>query len=150
MPEIRRAPPEMAPALAALVQRAYAHYVPVIGRRPAPMDDDYDARCAAGEAFWLPDAKGELAGLIILEEAPDHLWIDNVAVEPTLHHQGLGRVLLAFAEDEARRRGVAELRLLTNERMTRNIGVYARCGYEEYDRREENGFRRVYMRKRLG
>jgi GNAT superfamily N-acetyltransferase len=139
----------MAPALAALVDRAYAHYVPVIGRRPVPMDDDYAARCAAGEAFWLADAEDALLALIVLEDAADHLWVDNVAVEPAQHHQGLGRALLAFAEAEARRRGYTELRLLTNERMTRNIGVYERCGYAEYDRREENGMRRVYMRKPL-
>ena len=63
--------------------------------------------------------------------------------------EGIGRDLLAFAEDEARRRGCAELRLLTNERMARNIALYARLGYVETDRREDEGFRRVFMAKRL-
>ncbi|MFC7608014.1 hypothetical protein [Teichococcus aestuarii] len=48
LPPLRPARPEEAEALAALVGRAYAAYLPVIGRRPAPMDDDYAARIAAG------------------------------------------------------------------------------------------------------
>lgn len=50
---LRPALPGEAPLLAALAERAYAHYVPVIGRRPAPMDDDYAARIAAGQAHVL-------------------------------------------------------------------------------------------------
>jgi hypothetical protein len=41
------------------------------------------------------------------------------------------------------------VRLLTNERMKRNLAIYARAGYVEYDRREEDGFRRVWMRRVL-
>lgn len=145
---IRPARPEEAPALAALVERAYAPYVPVIGRRPMPMDDDYAARTARGEAFVL-ERDGAILGLIVLEDAPGHLRLDNVAVEPALHRHGLGRLLLAFAEDKARWRGRREIRLLTNERMTRNIALYVRLGYVEYDRREEGSFRRVFMAKRV-
>ena len=50
---IRPARPEEAPLLAAIVERAYGPWVPVVGRRPFPMDDDYAARIAAGEAFVL-------------------------------------------------------------------------------------------------
>ena len=45
--------------------------------------------------------------------------------------------------------GRPELRLLTNERMTRNQVIYARAGFVETDRQEEDGFRRVFMRKPL-
>ena len=114
-----------------------------------PMDDDYAARCAAGEA-WLFERDGALLGAVVIEDAPDHLWLDNVAVEPHRHGEGLGRALMAFVEEEARRRGHAEVRLLTNERMARNIALYLRLGYVETERREEAGFRRVFMVKRLG
>jgi ribosomal protein S18 acetylase RimI-like enzyme len=112
------------------------------------MNDDYAARCAAGEAFALVLDEG-LAGLIVLGDAPDHLWIDNVAVEPALKGRGLGRRLMAFAEDEARRRQVPEIRLLTNLLMAANIQLYARLGFAETERREEAGFSRIYMAKRL-
>jgi aspartate aminotransferase-like enzyme/GNAT superfamily N-acetyltransferase len=115
---------------------------------PAPMDDDFAAICAAGEAHLL-EAEGRILGVIVLEDAPDHLWIDNVAVEPALKGGGLGRLLLAFAEAEARWRRLPSLRLLTNALMASNIAFYARLGYAEVERREEDGFSRVYMEKRL-
>ena len=98
---IRRACPDETPLLQALVERAYAPWVPVVGRRPMPMDDDYAAR-------------------------------------------------LDFAEAEARRRGLPEVRLYTNERMERNIALYAARGYAEIERQQGAGFRRVFMAKRVG
>ncbi|PWC29947.1 GNAT family N-acetyltransferase [Teichococcus aestuarii] len=145
LPPLRLARPEEAEALAALVGRAYAAYLPVIGRRPAPMDDDYAARIAAGQAWVLEAEDGGLAGLLVLEVAGSHLWLENVAVDPARQRAGLGRALMRFVGGEALRRGLPEVRLLTNERMERNLAFYARLGFAELERREEKGFRRVYM-----
>jgi hypothetical protein len=38
----------------------------------------------------------------------------------------------------------------THELMVENQAIYARLGYEETDRRVEDGFARVFLRKRLG
>jgi GNAT superfamily N-acetyltransferase len=146
---IRRARPDEAPLLRALVERAYAPWVPVLGRRPAPMDDDYEARAAAGEA-WVLEEAGAVRGVLVLEGRADHLLTDNVAVEPERRGKGDGRALLGFAEVEARRRGLPEVRLYTNEKMERNIALYAARGYAETERRQEEGFRRVFMAKRVG
>ncbi|MBU8539065.1 GNAT family N-acetyltransferase [Roseomonas tokyonensis] len=145
---IRLATLAEAPALAALVERAYAPWLPVTGARPLPMDDDYAARCEAGQAFVLLRDEA-LAGLIVLLDFPDHLWIDNIAVEPALKGQGLGRMLMDFAEAEARRRGLPELRLLTNALMAANIAMYRRLGFAETARVTEKGRARVYMAKPL-
>jgi ribosomal protein S18 acetylase RimI-like enzyme len=145
---IRRAEAAEAAAVAALVERAYAPWVAVIGRRPAPMDDNYVARCAAGQAFIL-EREGVLAAAIVLEDEADHLWLDNVAVDPRWQGKGLGRALLDFAETEGRRRGFAEVRLLTHQKMLSNIALYARLGYVETGRRVEDGFARVFMAKRI-
>jgi galactokinase len=145
---IRPAQGHEAPVAAALVERAYGHYVERIGRRPGPMDDDYDALVAAGEVWLVDDADG-VAGLTVLRSLPDHLWVDNVAVDPERQGQGIGQALLAFAEAEAVTRGHSELRLLTHVRMTENIALYTRLGWQEYDRRVERGFARVYFRKSL-
>ncbi len=146
---IRRARPGEAPLLRALVERAYAPWVPVVGRRPMPMDDDYEARVAAGEAWVLEEADA-IRGVLVLEERADHLLLDNVAVDSARRGQGHGHALLDFAEAEARRRGLPEVRLYTNELMERNIALYAARGYAETERRHEKGFRRVFMAKRLG
>ena len=146
---IRPARPEEAPLLAAIVERAYGPWVPVVGRRPFPMDDDYAARIAAGEAFVL-ETEGEIRGLVVIETHPDHLMLDNIAIEPARQGHGDGRVLLDFVEAEARRRTLPEVRLYTNVLMERNIALYAKRGYAETGRRQEKGFARVFMAKRLG
>ena len=75
--------------------------------------------------------------------------LDNVAVDPRYHGQGIGRALLGLAEAEARRQRFDSIYLYTHERMTENQGLYIRIGYVEYDRRTEQGYARVYMRKPL-
>ena len=131
--------------IADLVERAYRHYVPRIGRRPSPMDDDYDARRAAAELWVVHD--GELAGCVVLRTEADYLLVDNLAVEPERQGEGLGRALLDFAELEAGRRGLPELRLYTNVAMTENIAMYGRLGWEKYEHVTEGPYSRVYFRK---
>lgn len=145
---IRPARPEEAPLLAALVERAYAPWVPVVGRRPGPMDDDYAARIAAGEAWVLEEADA-LHGLLVLEPHPGYLLLDNIAIDPARQGTGAGRLLLDHAEAEAARRGLPEVRLYTHELMARNIAVYAHRGYAETGRAVQDGFPRVFMAKRI-
>lgn len=150
MPGVRPAHPGEASVLAGIVERAYAQWVPVIGRRPGPMDDDYAARIAAGEAHLLEAADGTPVGLVVIESHPDHLMLDNIAVEPARAGHGDGRMLLDFVEAEARRMGLPEIRLYTHALMARNVEIYAKRGYVVTDRRTEKGFDRVFMTKRLG
>ena len=86
----------------------------------------------------------------MLRETTDGFLLDNVAVFPDRKGQGIGRALLVHAEQEARTRGHASLYLYTNEKMTENIAMYSRAGYVEYERRQEEGFCRVFLRKMLG
>ena len=133
---VRPARPEEADAISDLVQRAYGHYVERIGRRPSPMDADYERLATAGELWTLE----ETAGVVLLREDDGHMLVDNLAVEPKRQGTGLGRRLLEFAEDESRRRGLGELRLYTNLAMTENIALYTRLGWEAFDRRLEGAF----------
>jgi ribosomal protein S18 acetylase RimI-like enzyme len=145
---IRQARAEEAAAVTALVETAYSPWVPILNQRPGPMADDYAARIAAGEA-WVLEEAGAIRGLLVLEDHPDHLMLDNIAVDPARKGMGDGRVLLDFAEAEARRRGLKEIRLYTHQGMTANIAIYLKRGYVETDRREDKGFARVFMAKRV-
>jgi ribosomal protein S18 acetylase RimI-like enzyme len=91
----------------------------------------------------------DVAGVLVLRPDGDALMVENVAVDPARQGEGLGRALLTFASDQAAVRGVEELRLYTHELMTSNIDLYERLGWEEYDRLEQHGFARVFMRKRV-
>jgi len=142
----RRARPEEADALRALVRDAYAKYVPRTGREPAPMTDDYAARVAAGQA-WVIERDGLLLGILVLEDLPDSLLLDNIAIAPAAQGQGVGKVLIAFAEAEARRRGRNKVTLYTNEMMTENLAMYPHLGFIETHRAEQSGHRRVFFEK---
>lgn len=142
----RLAEPSEASALRDLVRAAYAHYVPRLGREPMPMTDDYAARISAGQA-WALDEEGRLIGALVLEDTPDGLLIDNIAVAEAARGAGHGRGLMGFAEAEARRRGHARVWLYTNEKMTENIALYTRLGYRETHREVQAGFSRVFMEK---
>ncbi len=142
---IRPAREEDLPLLVELVERAYAPYVARIGRRPAPMDDDYAEKVGEGQVVVADD--GMVVGLIVLVAASDHLLIENLAVDPERHGAGIGRVLMGYAESYARARGFRELRLYTNAAMVENLSFYPRLGYVEVARRTEEGFERVFFSK---
>jgi GNAT superfamily N-acetyltransferase len=149
MAEIRPARADEAATIHALVRDAYALYVPCIGREPSPMTDDY-AELIAAAKVWAIDDGGELAGVVVLEDAPDALQVENVAVRPESQGRGLGRALLSFADEEARRRGHGAVILYTNVHMTENVERYPKLGYVEVGRGREHGFDRVFFRKELG
>jgi ribosomal protein S18 acetylase RimI-like enzyme len=146
---IRCARPEDRAAIEAIVNAAYAIYVERIGKPPGPMLDDYAGLIADGMVSVFADTDGTIAAVIVLVPQPDHLLLDNIAVRPDRQSRGLGRRLIEFAEDEARRLGFAELRLYTHEKMTENIALYARLGFVETGRSHQAGYDRVFMRKRV-
>lgn len=150
MEGIRQARPAEQAAIEALVEAAYAVYLPRMGRRPGPMDDDYAARIAAGQAWVVPGPEGAPLALLVLEAGDGFLLVDNLAVAEAGRGQGLARRLLDFAAAEARRLGYPELQLYTHETMTENQAIYRHLGWELYRRAREKGFERVYFRKPVG
>ncbi|NUR83270.1 MAG: GNAT family N-acetyltransferase [Nonomuraea sp.] len=133
-------------AVEALVNAAYEPWIEIVGMRPIPMDADY-GKLIAEERVYLT---GEIDGLIVLVPEDGALYIDNVAVRPELHGKGVGRELLAFAEQEARRLGLPATRLITNVKMLSNRALYRRLGYEEVGHLGVEGRQAVVMRKPLG
>lgn len=145
---IRPATPADARAIHELVHRAYAHYVSRIGEPPGPMREDYAAKVAEGGTSVAED-DSEIVGLIVLAKQPDHLLVENVAVDPGRQGEGIGRSLLAFAEAEARDAGLSTIRLYTHVTMTENRAFYPRLGYEETHRRPVGEFELVFFAKQL-
>ena len=147
-PCIRAATSADLPAVQQIVEDAYRHYIPRIGKPPGPMLDDYAARVADG-VVWVIEERSGVAGIIVLKPEPEYLLLDNIAISPARQGSGLGRRLLAFAEAEARHRGYREIRLYTHRTMTESQRLYAAIGFEETGRDTTDGYERVFMRKRL-
>jgi ribosomal protein S18 acetylase RimI-like enzyme len=137
-----------APNVAELVDAAYRHYIERIGGPPRPMTDDY-AEVIRDRRVTVAEAHGAIVGVIVLAVTDEGFLVDNVAVHPAHRGTGVGRALLEFAEAEARRAGFDSIHLYTHEKMTENLGLYARIGYVEYDRRSQGAFSLVYLRKQL-
>lgn len=132
--ELRQAVVADAAAIRELTRSAYAKWVPLIGREPKPMTADYDDAITK-HRFDLLHVEGRLAALIETICEPDHLLVENVAVSPSFQGRGLGRKLMAHAEELATSSGLDEIRLYTNQRFAENIELYRRLGYR-VDREE--------------
>lgn len=148
-PIIRPAAIADLPSVEHVVRDAYAKYVDRIDKKPGPLLDDYRQRIRE-HAVWVLTASGTIAGIAVLRPEIDHLLLANVAVATNFQGRGLGRRLIDFAESEAGRRGYDEIRLYTHQRMYESAALYPRLGYEETGRAEQDGFPRVFFRKRLG
>src|SRR5687767_7846418 len=98
---IRRAVAEDAAIIAAITDAAYRIYVPRLGRKPQPMTADY-RQILAEHPIWLLGVDHHPAGVLVLIHEPQALLIYSVAVSPSYQKRGLGRQLLAWAEQEAR------------------------------------------------
>ena len=145
---IRQASPEDAGAARACVIAAFAGYIERMGKPPAPMLLDFPAQIQAGHV-WLAEQHGELAGVLVQYATEQGFYIDTLAVQPDRQGQGIGRRLLAFAEQQALRLGCSSVYLCTNVKMTENQVFYPRLGYVEYERKIEAGYDRIFYRKRL-
>jgi ribosomal protein S18 acetylase RimI-like enzyme len=96
---------------------------------------------------WVLEVERRIVGFIDLREDPEALGIANIAVVPAEQGKGYGKRLLAFAEEEAKRRGYREVRLYVNSLMTENIAMYEHVGFVEVERfRHGDGDDRVYLR----
>ena len=144
----RAASPRDAPTLRAVAERAYARYVPRIGRRPAPMDADYGAAVAKGLVRVIENDEG-VVGYVVVREADGALLLENMAVAPEHAGRGHGRRLVALAETRARELGLSRIELYTNAAMVENLALYAHLGFVRTGRRHEDGFDRVFLAREL-
>jgi ribosomal protein S18 acetylase RimI-like enzyme len=143
---LRRATADDLPAIRAVIDAAYARYLTRMDKPPAPMFRDYGPSVEAGTT-WVTGSP--ITAVLTLDPRDDHLYVENIAVDPSAQGRGLGRALMEFAEQEAARLTLGRMALVTHEAMTENQAIYARLGYIEVERRAEDGYRRIYMEKPL-
>lgn len=129
-----------------IVRAAFAPYVERIGTKPAPMLEDLGEAIERSEAYVTDDGDG----VIVLAPRRDHLLVRDVAVHPASQGRGVGTRLMRFAETRASELGLGEVRLFTNVAMEETRRFYARLGYQETGREEQDGYDRVFFRRILG
>lgn len=145
---IRAARPGDAAQVAACASSAYARYIPLIGRKPAPMLADVPAQIAAGQvSVW--DGDGGVLGYTVAFAHEGAWFLESIAVAPEAAGRGIGRALMQHFEDSGRAQGFSRATLYTNAKMVENLAIYPHLGYEETARRIEGGFDRVWFAKAL-
>lgn len=106
---------------------------------------------AAQEIVLIAEAP-ELAGCLFARAEPDRLYLGKLAVRPARQGLGIGRALIAAAEREAIRLGLAELELQTRIELSENHAAFTALGFQRVGETAHPGFDRptsVTMRKRV-
>ena len=127
---------------------AYTKYIQRIGKVPAPMVADFGSAVAAKNVL-VACIDNTLLGYVVFYPQKESMHLENVAVFPQYAGSGTGGKLINNVEQAAIALGLEFVDLYTNEVMTENLSMYRVLGYNEYDRRCEDGFNRVYFRKRV-
>ena len=94
---------------------------------------------AEGGGFALSGAQGD-AALILFAERGGGLYCGRLAIHPALRGRGLARRLVAAAEDEARRRGLARLWVKVRLSLPGNLALFAGLGFLEVGREAHPGY----------
>ena len=119
--------------LAACIDAAYDRYRAAIPDLP-PVSLGIETEIATS-SVWVAEVDGQIVAGLVMVLGETYVKLANVAVHPDFGGRGLGRNLITLCETEARRRGVAEVRLNTHVEMAENIAFYTRLGWQEVERR---------------
>lgn len=93
--------------------------------------------------LWAYEDEGVLKAIITLNEFQDqeyediswlchkgpHMVIHRLCVDPVFKGQGIGSLLVSFAEDYAKTNGYASIRLDAYSQNPRSLALYERLGY---------------------
>ena len=146
---IRIAKLEDVPELYSCCVEAFKDYILLIGRTPGPMLEDLYEGVLHHHTFIAQDGES-IAGFILIKDGQeDFMWLDILAVYPKFRNKGIGNSLVEFCEDFIRSEGKSECRLYTHVKYEKTQKLYLDRGFEIYDRVQEYGFDRYYMRKHL-
>lgn len=104
--------------------------VDVIVDAPAPPAADYAKAQEAGRILVAELPSGPLAGFVRTEIVDETAHLEQVSVLPDHARQGVGRALMAAAEDWAFRCGYTRMTLTTYRDVPWNGPYYQRLGWD--------------------
>jgi GNAT superfamily N-acetyltransferase len=132
---IRQASTDDAPALLALINRAFAVEKFFVDRdRIAP--EQLDGYLASGTFFLLDAAGGAPAASLYFEQSGDRAYVGMLSVDPDRQGQGIGRQMMAFAEQHARALGCGAVDIRVVDLREELPPFYRSLGYVETGRSE--------------
>ena len=152
---VRAATAADAPLLAATIAASFEQYraklVPESGafRETA---ESIAGELKKGAGALIAERDGEVLGCVMTKPMEGDLYFGRLSVLPTARGLGIARRLIAAVEAEARRQGLAGVRLGVRVILTDNQRLFASMGYLETGREAHPGFDHptsINMRKAL-
>ena len=135
--EIRRARPEDAPEIAAVLRQAFVEFKPLYTEpgfaATALQPDQIIARMAEGPV-WIALQETIVLGTVAAVKKDSSVYIRGMGVLPAARGSGTGSRLLQQAEDWARREGIFTLFLSTTPFLHSAIHLYERSGFRRSER----------------
>jgi len=132
-----------APAIAATIAAAFEQY----RGRLVPESGAFHETAAAiaaelgkGTGAVVAERNGEMLGCVLMEDMEGDLYFGRLAVRPAARGLGIARKLIEAVEVEARRRGLAGVRLGVRIVLTGNQRLFNSLGYREISREAHPGF----------
>jgi GNAT superfamily N-acetyltransferase len=114
------APAELIEQFDAYIERSLAEEIDRI--------EDYYRERNGG--FWVALDGSDLAGMFGLEQVrAEAMELRRMYVDPDQRRRGIARAMLAFAEEECRRRDFKRLDLSTSELQGEALALYRNAGY---------------------
>ena len=101
------------------------------------------------EATWVASVNGAISATISLTPSPDSIFIRSLAVLPGARGLGLGKNLMAHAEEIARKRRVKLLELTSLAFLNEAMALYKSLGFVSYGMEEFHGLSLIKMMKKL-
>jgi GNAT superfamily N-acetyltransferase len=133
---------EEIPEIVALMNRAYrdntgagwaTEHAYIEGDRTTEplLRADIERRPSASLLKWVEASDMTIGGCVWLEPLSDSIWyLGSLAIDPSNQNGGRGRILLSAAEDWARERGAARIKMTVVNVRDALIAWYLRRGYE--------------------
>jgi N-acetylglutamate synthase-like GNAT family acetyltransferase len=136
---LRPAVPEDAAKIAALIRLAFSRQTVVTDPLPSALKEtetSIRAHFAGGGGAVIEGP----AACLLWEMKDGGLYVGRLAVHPDWRGQGLAKRLIAAAEAEARKRGLARLFLSTRLVLVDNRKLFAACGFVETSEEAHPGY----------
>lgn len=154
-PVLRTASVGDAAAIAATIAASFSQYRGVLVPESGAFRETADgiaAEMSKGAAAIVAERNGGMVGCVLVEEMEGDLYFGRLSVLPSSRGLGLARLLIEAVEAEARRRGLAGVRLGVRIVLTDNQRLFQALGYRETSREAHPGFDHptsINMRKPL-
>jgi tRNA threonylcarbamoyladenosine biosynthesis protein TsaE len=135
---VHPATPQDADEVLAVTRAAFAEYAQVQPPPSSLRETAQDVRrdLAGSGGLLARDPAGQVVAAARFSEHDGGFWLRRLAVPPDHRGLGLGRALVAEAEEEAARRGHRELRVGTRTPLRQVRDYWERLGFRQYAERE--------------